>query len=236
MVRSPIISGGGASLSCYRGAACASKAYNQGLDDCSADIVVFAHQDVFLPDGWEKNLHRAVSAIEREDPDWGVIGAWGVGQSGEYVGHAWSSGLSQRLGGPFDHPIEAKCIDEFVIILRCASGLKFDEGLPHFHFYAADIVLTARAAGMKVYVADIPVIHNSRPVQSYSGGYTDAWNYMRNKWSGTLPVRTMTTPLTRSILPILRGKWRIWRSLRRRLARATDPSIDPRELVRHLDS
>jgi hypothetical protein len=235
LMRSALIAEGQVELNCYRGAVTASQAYNKGIDDTSAGIIVFAHQDVFLPDNWGEALAKSVAAIEAHDPDWAVIGAWGIDDAGEYSGHAWSSGLSLRLGSRFDAPVETRCIDEFVIILRRGSGLRFDEALPGFHLYAADIVLSARKAGMKAYVADIPAIHNSKPVRTYSGGYSDAWFYMRQKWQDFLPVPTLTVPLTRSVFPLLRARLRLWRSLKRRLARATNSQINPRELVRELD-
>lgn len=235
LMRSSLVAQGKVELNCYRGAASSSEAYNKGIDDTSSDIIVFAHQDVFLPDGWGEALGQAIATIEANDPNWAVIGAWGVDKNGGYAGHAWSSGLSLRLGGHFDPPVESLCVDEFVIILRRGSGLRFDESLPGFHLYAADIVLAARAAGMKAYVADIPAIHNSRPVRTYSGGYSDAWFYMRQKWQNFLPVPTLTVPLTRSVWPLLRSRLRLWRSLKRRLGNATDSQIDPRELVSELD-
>jgi Glycosyltransferase like family len=235
LMRSPIIADGRVSLNCYRGASSASEAYNRGLDETTADIVVFAHQDVFLPEGWEANLERALSKIEASDPNWAVIGAWGIGEDGTYSGHAWSSGLNKRLGAKFETPVETACVDEFVIILRCDSGLRFDPDLPGFHLYAADIVLSGRKAGLQSYVANIPAIHNSKPVQTYSGGYSDAWFFMRQKWQDFLPIPTLTVKLTRSVYPLLRARLRLWRSRRRRLANARNPEIDPRELVSQLD-
>lgn len=235
LASSPMIAGGDVPLACYRDATSASQAYNLGLDESEADIVVFAHQDVFLPAGWDATLRDAIAVIEADDPDWGVIGAWGLDEVGEYVGNAWSSGLSRKLGGKLVTPRRAVAIDEFVIVLRRASGLRFDENLPHFHFYAADIVLTAREAGLSTWVADLPAIHNSKPVQSYAGGYTRAWDYMRRKWRQHIPLRTLTVPLSASRLPLWRAKFWLRRSLKGRLARATDPKTDPRELLHHLD-
>ena len=151
------------------------------------------------------------------------------------MAHTDTLKIFEILRQKFDEPVEALCIDEFVIVLRRGSGLRFDEDLPGFHLYAADVVLAARAAGMKAYVANIPAIHNSKPVQTYHGGYSQAWFYMRQKWQDFLPVPTLTVPLSRSVLPLLRARLRLWRSLKRRLANATDPQIDPRELVGKLD-
>jgi hypothetical protein len=233
--RSPLVASGAVGLSCYRGARSASEAYNRGIDESTAPIIVFAHQDVFLPEGWEEDLARAIAAIDQTDPDWAVIGACGVDLAGKHVGHVWSSGLSRRVGGRFGAPRETVCIDEFVIVLRRSSGLRFDEGLPGFHLYGTDIVQMARAAGLKSYVADLPAIHNSRPVRTYRGGYEDAWRFMQRKWRASLPIATLTVPLTRTPLPLLRSQFRLWRTFPRRLAGATDSRVDPRELVRQLD-
>ncbi len=236
LMRSKIVREGAVNLKCYRGAASASQAYNQGLDESTARIVVFAHQDVFLPDDWTERLAHALAQIESVDPDWAVIGAFGIDIAGRPVGHAWSTGLARRLGGRFEKPIETTCIDEFVIILNRAAGLRFDNSLPGFHLYGTDIVLSAIAAGRKCYVADIPAIHNSRPVHGYAGGYADAWNFMRRKWHDRLPLPTLTVPLSRTVWPLMRSRFKLWRTRAQRLARAGNPKTDPYALVQHLEA
>lgn len=231
LMSSAIIRDGLVDLKCYRGAASASQAYNQGLDDTSARIVVFAHQDVFLPDCWAAQLARAIAQIEKVDPHWAVIGAFGVDLTGAPVGHAWSTGLARVLGGPFDRVVETTCIDEFVIVLNRGSGLRFDSVLPGFHLYGTDIVLSAAAAGLKCYIADIPAIHNSKPVHGYRGGYADAWRFMRQKWRDRLPVPTLTVPLTRSPFALARAEFRLWKSREQRFRRAGNPKTDPREFA-----
>lgn len=236
LMASQIVRESRVTLNCYRGAACASEAYNKGLDETSAAIIVFAHQDVYLPDAWAGQLAQAISRIEQVDPDWGVIGAFGVDLAGRNIGHAWSTGLNAKLGGKFTEPVACRSVDEFVIVLNRKCGVRFDEGLPGFHLYGTDIVLSAAEAGFKSYVADIPVIHNSKPVVGYAGGYSDAWQYMRSKWSPRLPVPTLTVPLTRSGLPLLRARFRLWKSKARRMRRAGNPLTAPQAFVQHLES
>lgn len=236
LMRSAIIREDGVDLRCYRGATSASEAYNEGLDETPGRIVVFAHQDVFLPDAWAGQLARAVSRIESVDPDWAVIGAFGIDLTGQPVGHAWSTGLARRLGGRLETPVETTSIDEFVIVLNRASGLRFDPALPGFHLYGTDIVLEAARRGLKSYVAEIPAIHNSKPVHGYAGGYAEAWRFMRRKWSDRLPVRTLTVPLGRTGLPLLRASYRLRKTRRQRFLAACDPSTDPREFVKQLET
>ncbi len=232
---SPIILEGAARLTCYFDYPSAGIAYNAGILDTQSELIVFAHQDVFLPDGWDIALRRAVLMIEEKDPHWAAIGAFGVDVAGNHVGHVWSSGMGRTLGGYFDVPVEAASMDELLIVLRRGSAVSFDADLPSFHLFGTDIVQIARLAGLKSYIANIPVIHNSRPLVSYAGGFSEAWNYMRHKWREHLPLPTLTVSLTPSPFTLLRARFRVWRTFGRRRLKAVDHRTDPRELIRHLD-
>ncbi|MEP0708325.1 glycosyltransferase [Parvibaculum sp.] len=196
-------------LTAMRGYSSASAAYNAGLDRTSADIAVFAHQDVYLPQGWEEVLLRNIAVIEETDPGWGVIGVYGIRDDGGHAGRVWSSGLNRELDTGSKEPVKASSIDELLIVLRRGSGLRFDEDLPGFHMYGTDICQASLERGHGVYVVNAPVVHNSVPVFSLAGGYTHAYCYMRKKWRHRLPVRTTVTTITPLSLSFLRLKWRL---------------------------
>ncbi|MGZ8172766.1 glycosyltransferase [Methylobacter sp.] len=218
--RSPSIANGVVPLLALRGQPSASRAYNAGLDATAHDIIVFAHQDVYLPAPWLDHLLGAVALLERDQAHWGVLGLFGVTGTGQPVGHVWSSGIGRELGQAFAEPIAAVSIDEMVIVLRRASGLRFDEALPGFHLYATDLCLAARTAGAGVYVVHAPAVHNSVPVRTLRGYYLDAYRYLKNKWAFMLPIRTPIAPITRYEL----GFWRAeWRRLRTRITNAKRP-------------
>lgn len=219
--RSPVIENGTVPLLELRKQPSASKAYNVGLDTTSHEIIVFAHQDVYLPAPWLDNLLAAIATLERQQPHWGVIGLFGVTATGEAVGHVWSSGIGRELGAAFADPIEAASIDEMVIVLRRASGLRFDERLAGFHLYATDICLAARTIGAGVYVVHAPAVHNSVPVRTLRGYYLEAYRYLKKKWAFLLPIRTPIAPITRYEV----GFWRAeWRRLRTRITNSGHPS------------
>src|SRR3954469_7121947 len=104
----------------------AAEAYNSGIDASKADFIVFAHQDVFFPDGWFKSVAEKISALSTTDPDWGVLGIYGISVSGEGIGHVYSTGLRRVLGHSFDKPVEVSSLDEVVLIIRRPSGVRFD--------------------------------------------------------------------------------------------------------------
>ena len=206
--RSPLIENGTVPLLELRQQPSASSAYNAGLDATSDEIIVFAHQDVYLPTPWLDNLCAALAALERQQPLWGVIGLFGVTATGQAVGHVWSSGIGRELGAAFPDPIAAVSIDEMVIVLRRASGLRFDESLPGFHLYATDLCLAARTAGVGVYIVHAPAVHNSIPVRTLRGHYLNAYRYLKKKWAFMLPIRTPIAPITRYELGFWRAEWR----------------------------
>lgn len=232
LAASPLIASGRVSLTPIRGARCASAAYNAGLDATDAPLVVFAHQDVWLPPGWETGLAAAIADLDRRDPAWAVLGVFGTTAAGRRIGRVWSSGIGRCVGDALDAPAPVVSIDELVIVLRRDAGLRFDAALPHFHLYGTDIVQTALAAGRSTYAATLPVVHNSRYVPTLSGGFTDAYRHMRRKWRAALPIATPVTRITATGLDLLRTNFRLWRTRRARAATAFDCATDPREIAR----
>lgn len=199
---SHLISSQKTDLLCKRGFDSAAAALNEGIDEALTDVIVLSHQDVYLPKLWFEQLSHAIAQIEKHDPDWAVLGVFGVSDRNDLVGHCWSTGLGKVLGSTFDAPCPAVSIDELVIIVRKSSGIRFDEKLPGFHLYGTDIVQTALSASFSAYVIHAPVVHNSKPVKSLFGAYFAAYKYMQSKWANHLPIKTPITTITRFGMPL----------------------------------
>lgn len=232
LLQSPIVKSGRSELKAYREQPSASVAYNKGLMEVDTDYVAFVHQDVYLPDSWEENLLAAIEYLNVNDPDWAVLGVFGLTPESEVVGRVWSSGIGKTIGEPPAKPTKVVTVDELVIILRKGAGCLFDEGLPSFHLYGTDIVQIATSNGHASYVANLPVVHNSRPVLGLSGGYSDSYRYMQRKWKTQLPMKTLIVPITTYGIPLLRKKISLWRGKSERLQRAVSNNTDPREIAR----
>jgi len=195
LLRSPMLAREDVRFHARRSFRSASRAYDDALTDCRSDLVVFAHQDVYLPMGWEQRLRAQVALLERHDPDWGVLGVYGVTAEGRQVGLVWSSGLGRVFGEPFDEPVPVRSIDEVVIVLRRDSGLMFDPKLPGFHLYGTDLVQTALNRGLKAYAVCAPVVHNSRPAPFLGEDYFAAYRYVSAKWRDHLPIFDNVAPV-----------------------------------------
>jgi hypothetical protein len=227
---SPDIAEGRVELSVIWGARGASVAYRDAIESAHADILVFAHQDVYFPEGWFSQLMLTCRRLRSVDPCWAVAGLCGMTSEGEFVGHLWDAGLGTLCGGPLDGPRKVTSLDEVVLIVRRASGIAFDPALPSFHLYGTDIVLEAQRAGMKSYAIDLPVIHNSKAGVRLDGAYIAAYRFMIHKWRPLLPLPTVIVQLTRNPWPLLLRRLRLrYKAVLR--ASTLHPMIESPELV-----
>ena len=201
------------------GSSSAACAYNRGLEQSKNDVVVFVHQDVYLPHEWVSSVEMALREIERSDPDWGVVGCWGVRHDRAKFGHLYTPG-DGIVGGPFDKPERVRTLDEVVLILRRSSGLKYDEGLTGFHFYGADICLAAAWAGRQCYAVSAFCVHNSRQYFDYPSDFYESYRYIKKKWKHCLPIQT-------SCICVSRFDWDLRkRAIKRALFKVTGRRLD----------
>ncbi len=211
------------------GFASAAAAFNSAMQRAKADIIVFVHQDVYLPEGWVDRVRKAIEVIGAFDPNWGVLGIWGVGNDGAFAGHLHWTGVEGTAGKRFDGGIEVETLDEVLLIVRRSSGLLFDELLPGYHMYGADICSEAGRRGIKCYAISAFCIHNTDNYKMLPLQFWRAYLFMRSKWKSQLPIRTTCTEITRWCWPMFR--WNIVRAINLALRRekpkkrVPDPSL-----------
>jgi len=196
LYRSVLALSGSIEIDMREGYPSASLAYNEGLSNTTAEFIVFAHQDVYLPKNWGPCLLDEIEKIEAEDKNWAVLGIVGVSLSNIIVGKSWSTGLGREVGKIIKRPQSTTSIDELVIIMRRESGLLFDINLPGYHLYGTDIIQTAISRGYGSYVINNPVIHNSLPIIRLGKDFRASYKYMQKKWHKNLPIVTPVTKIT----------------------------------------
>jgi hypothetical protein len=157
----------------------AALAYNNAIDRSQTDLMVFLHQDMILPIDWLVNFRDAVRYVEEMDPQWGVLGIYGMPVDGHGRGHLYSNGRGM-LGVPFVVPQLVQTLDEIVLVLRKSSNLRFDDKLPHFHFYGTDICMAAAKQGRN--------------------------SYVKKTWRQYLPIQTTCVRVTASDYPMYRRR------------------------------
>ena len=173
-----------------RGFPRAGAAYNSAMTDARGDLLVFAHQDVYLPTGWIHTLEDCVRQVNAVSPRWGVLGVIGPDARGVVRGQVYSTGLKRMVGEPADEPIPVRSVDEMVIILHRESGLRFDPELPGYHLYGTDVCLQAWQRDIPCYVVSNFCLHNSRGIRRLPLAFWRACLYLRSKWRDQLPLTT----------------------------------------------
>jgi glycosyltransferase involved in cell wall biosynthesis len=212
----------------------AADAFNAAIARAKGDVLVFIHQDVYLPAGWFQQLATMINRLALTDPNWGVLGIYGVTPAGEPRGHLYCNANQCALGQSIQKPVEVGTLDEVILIIRKNSGLQFDAGLKGFHLYGTDICLAARQSGRKNYVVPGFCIHNANGYGMFPRSFWRAYFYMRRKWKLILPVKTPCIEIERSFWPVLRSTvWRFcWLKAKRiKLARRVG---DPAKLYKQL--
>lgn len=174
----------------------AAKAYNDAIDRAANDLIVFCHQDIVLPEAWLSQLQRALDDLAIADPKWGVLGSYGTTQDGRGWGYVYSSG-EDVIGEPLQRPVAVQTLDEIVLILRKSSGLRFDDSLPHFHLYGADICLRASKRGMKSYAVSTFCIHNTHQTLVLPKEFYECCRHIKQVWMDCLPIQTTCVRITK---------------------------------------
>jgi hypothetical protein len=226
--RSPAIADGVLPLHVEHNARSATLAYNAALDATDADVIIFTHHDVYLPRGWETLLKARIAEVERMDPKWAVLGAFGVANDGTTFGPVWSTSLGSIVGRVSAEPVAVQSFDELLIVLRRASGVRFDPALPGFHLYGTDVAQTARQRGLGAYVVPIPVVHNDGYKDQLDGAFGAAYRFIQRKWRADLPVRSPILTISSHGLHLVKTRLAILRDRANRRALAQPVEVDPR--------
>lgn len=196
--------------------ASASSAYNAGLEQAHHELVICCHQDVLLPANWLFDVKRAIDYLENIDPNWGVLGCFGATPAGRHVGYLYSHGWGV-IGASFDAPIEVQTLDEVVLIVKKSAGLRFDEGLPHFHLYGADLCLQAKGSGLNCYAISAFCVHNTDQILELPEQFFECYFYLKKKWRRQLPIYASCITISRWNYDLYRRKIKLWfqKTLRR---------------------
>jgi hypothetical protein len=189
-LRSPLFSNGHPhQIIALPGYSSAAAAYNAGIEKTANDLMVFIHQDVYLPQSWLADVEKALLQLEATDPRWGVLGCYGVEQDGTRRGHVFSSPQGV-IGKPLSAPAAVRTLDEIVLIFRKSSGLRFDERLTHFHLYGTDVCLQAARLGRVNYVIPAFCLHNTNNYLILPKEFYSCYRYIKRKWLSVLPIHT----------------------------------------------
>lgn len=230
LLSSPDLASTSYPVSLQEGFKSAALALNKGISELDCEYVVCVHQDVYLPSGWVDALTSNIESLSHQSKRWAVLGVIGLDAGGAVVGQTFSTDVMTMYGQSVQGPTEVTALDECVLVINRREIQGLDPGLPHFHLYAADLILTAREHGKSAFVIDAPVLHHSVPVRTLRGGYTLAYRYMQRKWAHRLPWPTLIAPLIGGNGALLAGEYRLYKArLKRFIQKLTGNSLRNRD-------
>ena len=176
-------------------------AYNEVLDAVGGrddlEALVLLHEDTEIVDpGLGAKLRHRLS-----DPGVAVVGPIGARAvtslrwwEGEGRGRVRETrGLVDFGGGVHDVDV----LDGLMLVLSpwAVRTLRFDEErFSGFHGYDADICLQARAAGRRVVVDELAVVHHTKGGYGDEAAFRRADELWRAKWLGTGPAAPTAPP------------------------------------------
>jgi hypothetical protein len=175
----------------------AAAGLNAGFHHAKHELIVGVHQNVYLPEGWDRCLVQQLREAELRFGPIGVAGVYGVGEviaprdltnalAAERIGWVVDRGRMLRDGPEL--PARVATLDELLLVLRRDSPLRFDPALG-FHLYGADICLQAAERGLAVVALGALCHHNSRSIGLPEVFYRSAEVFAR-KLRHRLPVTT----------------------------------------------
>lgn len=197
LLDSPCLQRGGHPLTVRFNASSAAEAFNEVMrvaDD--ATWLVWVHQDVLLPLGWDTQFLAALESAQQQFPQMAVAGVYGVAGTGASLrraGHVLDRGT--LLKEPTPLPCLVDSLDELLFAVRADSGLRLDPALG-FDFYATDIILQAQERGLQGVAVDAYCEHWSDTPAD--GGVTEkllqrvgaSGAQFEKKWQHRLPIAT----------------------------------------------
>ncbi|MDD2502201.1 MAG: glycosyltransferase [Geobacter sp.] len=197
LLASPCLASGEYSQQIYMRIPSAGAAFNREMTrQQQARWLVWVHQDVFLPDGWDTRFIAAIAEAECRFPRLAVVGVYGisgVGEQAQRAGHVLDRGtLLQEL---VCLPCLVDSIDELLFAVRTDSGLRLDPTLG-FDFYGTDLALQAQEQGFKVAVVDAYCEHwsttprEAAPSRAVLERVAANGKVFEDKWAHRLPLET----------------------------------------------
>lgn len=169
-------------------------AYNRAVSIASEEILIFIHQDVFLPESFFSELESSMALLK--DENWGIIGPIGARiENGTTLVIGDMVDRGNRIGKSDSLPEEIQTLDEMMLIAKKEDAI-FDESIPTtHHMHGMDICMNSISRGKKNFAIKAFCYHNSSSGYYLPPEFFEACEYTKQKWKEYLPVATTCVEL-----------------------------------------
>lgn len=172
-----------------RGFASFGAALNAARPLCLHDWIVCVHQDVYLPENWDRRFLAQVAIAQQQYGPLGVAGVYGCDLqpvTKKSHGHLVDRLKELRHGGPL--PAQVLSLDEVLLAIPRSLAVQGDPALG-YHQYGADLCLQAKQLGLPSVALEAPLFHNSK-LADVPQAFYESSRVLATKWQSELPIRT----------------------------------------------
>ena len=177
-----------------------STMYNAGLNFARSyeyDCVIFVHDDVTLLEDPIPRLEKlfddydivgvaGTSKIELKPPAlWHLMGGgFDGGNLHGQVNHNHNGQILPTYFGKYPHRVVMIDGVFMALNLKAITESSFDEENPsNFHFYDINFSCDSHKKGLKLGVGDIPIVHESQGLKSFTDDWLAGEKYFLNKYN-----------------------------------------------------
>jgi hypothetical protein len=162
------------------------KAYNESIDKSLNEILIFVHQDVFLPSYFFESLDIAIARLE--SVNWGVIGPAGRDDRGMMRGNILDRG--NVWGNAFNLHAPVQTLDELCLVVKKSTfeHIMFDERITNQHLFGTDLCLQSLDKGFENFAVLSFCHHNSSQSYEVPKEFFETAEYLEVKWKDRLPI------------------------------------------------
>lgn len=162
------------------------KAYNDAIRTANYDILIFVHQDVFLPSNFFDSLDASIKRLNTVN--WGVLGPAGRDEAGRMQGSIMDRG--SVWGNAFNLHAPVQTLDELCLVIKKDTfrHISFDEKIENQHLFGTDICLHAEDAGFQNFAVLAFCNHNSSQDYTLPISFETTSSYIKEKWRDKLPI------------------------------------------------
>lgn len=172
--------------------------------------LILCHQDVRCVDHGFDDLLARLRSLDDSEPHWALAGNAGRDQDGNpLMCLSDRYGSKQKLG---KLPAESVSLDENFMVLKRKWQLAPSVDLKGWHLYGTDLCLQAQMRGLKAFVIDFHLLHESGALK-IDQSYFDCLEALEAKYANLFRTRTIHTTClspTISANPI----WQAWSRLK----------------------
>jgi len=174
----------------------AADAIDKGIKKSVNELIIYAHQDVYFPLGWDSLFIERVAQAKNIFSDAAMFGVYGASyKNGKNIHAGTVLDRHRYLDAKTPLPAKVDSVDELAFGFFKSEFPGTDCSLG-YHLYAADIACRYKDKKMSTIVVDALCFHNSAGGFSLPDNFYNSLSHIKNNWKKYFPMATCCITIT----------------------------------------